>query len=218
MPIRIVLADDHSMLREGLRSMLEKEPDMSVVGEAANGRDAVSEVVRLKPDVVVMDVSMPGLNGMEAARQVSEKCRGTRIVALSMHTQERYVIEMLKAGASGYVVKMSATDELILAIRAVYRRETFLSPKVAGILVANRLGRGSAEGRGEAFALLTPREREVLQLLAEGKTAKKTAEILKLSASTVDVHRKNIFDKLDVESIAELTRYAIREGLVSLED
>jgi len=216
MSIRIVLADDHHIVRDGLRSLLEEQDDMEVIAEAENGRDAVALAAELRPDVVVMDVGMPDLNGMEATRQVLERARGTRIVALSMHSDRRFVAGMLEAGASGYVIKDAAFEELARAIRAAVDGRTFLCPAVAGVVVEDYLSR-PATGEPTPARPLTPREREVLQLLAEGGSTKQIAARLGVSVKTVETHRSRIMAKLDIRSVAELTKYAIREGLTSLD-
>ena len=216
MSIRIVLADDHHIVRDGLRSLLEEQGDMEVIAEAENGRDAVALAAELRPDVVVMDVGMPDLNGMEATRQVLKRARGTRVVALSMHSDRRFVAGMLEAGASGYVIKDAAFEELARAIRAVVDGRTFLCPAVAGVVVGDYLNRRAA-GEPAPARPLTPREREVLQLLAEGSATKQIAARLGVSVKTVETHRSRIMAKLNIRSVAELTKYAIREGLTSLD-
>lgn len=216
MSIRIVLADDHHIVRDGLRSLLEEQGDMEVIAEAENGRDAVALAAELRPDVVVMDVGMPDLNGMEATRQVLERARGTRVVALSMHSDRRFVAGMLEAGASGYVIKDAAFEELARAIRAAVDGRTFLCPAVAGVVVEDYLNRRAADEPTPARPL-TPREREVLQLLAEGSATKQIAARLGVSVKTVETHRSHIMAKLNIHSVAELTKYAIREGLTSLD-
>ena len=231
--MKVLLADDHRIVREGLRSLLESQPDLEVVAEASDGRQAVEMARELGPDVVVMDVAMPQLNGIEATRQLASGDTDMKIVALSMHSDRRYVSEALKAGASGYVLKDGAFDELVSAIRAVISDRVYLSPRVAGVVVddyVRRLpSRGSngsgalpaAEGappaRRSAFDALTPREREVLQLMAEGYATKEVAHRLHVSVKTVETHRRQIMEKLDLHSVAELTKYAIREGLTTLE-
>lgn len=216
MNIRIVLADDHHIVRDGLRSLLEEQDDMQVLAEAENGREAVALAVRLRPDVLVMDVGMPDLNGMEATRQVCDRAPGTRVVALSMHSDRRFVTDMLEAGASGYVIKDAAFEELARAIRIVREGHTFLCPAVAGAIVEDYLGRRAAAQPALARPL-TPREREVLQLLAEGRSTKQIAGRLSVSIKTVETHRSHIMAKLRIRSVAELTKYAIREGLTSLD-
>ena len=216
MRIRIVLADDHHIVRDGLRSLLEEQEDMEVIAEAENGREAVALALRLRPDIVVMDVGMPDLNGIEATRQVCDGAPGTRVVGLSMHSDRRFVAGMLEAGASGYVIKDEAFEELARAIRAVREGRTFLCPAVAGVIVEDYLGRRAASQSAPARPL-TPREREVLQLLAEGRSTKQTAGRLGVSVKTVETHRSHIMAKLGIRSVAELTTYAIREGLTSLD-
>ena len=233
--MKVLLADDHRIVREGLKSLLESQPDLEVVAEASDGRQAVEMARDLGPDVVVMDVAMPQLNGIEATRQLASDDRGWKIVALSMHSDRRYVSEALKAGASGYVLKDGAFDELINAIRAVVTDKVYLSPRVAGVVVDDYVRRlptrgnggatgatagqeeGVAHARRSAFDALTPREREVLQLMAEGYATKEVAHRLHVSVKTVETHRRQIMEKLDLHSVAELTKYAIREGLTTLE-
>ena len=235
--MKVLLADDHRIVREGLKSLLESQPDLQVVAEASDGRQAVEMARDLAPDVVVMDVAMPLLNGIEATRQLAGDGPGMKIVALSMHSDRRFVSEALKAGASGYVLKDGAFDELITAIRAVTADRVYLSPRVAGVVVEdyvrhlparNGHGNGGAAGshpgpeeygsaRRSAFDALTPREREVLQLMAEGFATKEVAARLHVSVKTVETHRRQIMEKLDMHSVAELTKYAIREGLTTLD-
>nr|WP_319775882.1 response regulator transcription factor [uncultured Sphaerochaeta sp.] len=216
MTIKILLAEDHKIVREGLRSLLEKEPGFDVVGEAENGRKAVQLASRLNPDVIIMDISMPDLNGIEAARQILRDNQNVRVLALSMHSDKRFVADILKAGASGYLLKDGAFEELAGAIRAVANGQTYLSPAIAGAVIQDYLRRIS-EPDQSVFALLTPREREILQLLSEGKSTKEIASCLTVSVKTIETHRRRIMEKLDIHTIAELTKYAIREGLTSLE-
>ena len=216
MSIRILLADDHKITRQGLRSLLDKQSDMEVVAEAEEGRTAVRLVRELLPDVVIMDVSMPDLNGMEAARQITREFDDVRIVALSMHSDSLFVTEMLKSGALGYLLKDCAFEELALAIRAVVAGKTYLSPSISGVVVDNYLHRLS-KADFSTLEVLTSREREVLQLLAEGKSTKQIALKLHISVKTVETHRRQIMNKLDIHTVAELTKYAIRKGLTSLE-
>jgi DNA-binding NarL/FixJ family response regulator len=230
--MKVLLADDHRIVREGLKSLLQSQPDLEVVAEAADGRQAVEMARNLSPDVVVMDVAMPQLNGIEATRQLACQDPAMKIVALSMHSDRRFVSEALKAGASGYVLKDGAFDELISAIRSVVADRVYLSPRVAGAVVddyVRRLPDGRRDGaphpgtddphdaRRSAFDALTPREREVLQLMAEGYATKEVAHRLHVSVKTVETHRRQIMEKLDLHSVAELTKYAIREGLTTLE-
>jgi DNA-binding NarL/FixJ family response regulator len=213
MAIRTILADDHKMFRDGLRALIEKEQDIKVIGEAENGRTTVQLARELSPDVVVMDIGMPDLNGVEATRQIVTQCPSVRVIALSMHSDKRFVTEMLHAGASGYLLKDCAFQELAQAIRTVARNQAYLSPRIAGVVVTDYAGRLPAT----KVAALTPREREVLQLLAEGKNTKEIASALNVSVKTVETHRAQIMERLDLHSVAELTKFAIREGLTSLE-
>ncbi len=217
MTTRILLADDHKIVRDGLRSLLAAEKDMEVIGEAENGRRAVELVEKLRPGVVVMDVAMADLNGIEATRQIADAVPGIKIIALSMHSDRRFVQGMLAAGASGYLLKDAAFEELANAIRAAERGEVYISPAVAGVVVDGFIHSGPARD-SSPFELLTPREREVLQLLAEGQSTKQTASKLGVSVKTIETHRSRMMNKLGMRSVAELTKYAIREGLTSLGD
>jgi len=216
MNIKILLAEDHKITRQGLRSLLEKQPDMKVVAEAEDGRTAVSLVRELLPDVVIMDVTMPELNGVEATRQIIGEHENVKIIALSMHSDTLFVSEMLKSGASGYLLKDCAFEELARAIRTVIAGETYLSPAISGVVVDDYLYRLSKAGFSDSD-VLTDREREVLQLLSEGKSTKQIALKLHISVKTVETHRRQIMNKLDIHTVAELTKYAIRKGLTSLE-
>ena len=216
MSIRILLADDHKITRQGLRSLLDKQSDMEVVAEAEEGRTTVRLVRELLPDVVIMDVSMPDLNGMEATRQIKGEFGDVKIVALSMHSDSLFVTEMLKSGASGYLLKDCAFEELARAIRTVVAGKTYLSPSISGVVVNDYLHRLS-KADFSGLDVLTSREREVLQLLAEGKSTKQIALKLHISVKTVETHRRQIMNKLDIHTVAELTKYAIRKGLTSLE-
>ena len=212
--IRILLADDHRMIRQGLKSLLEKHVDMKVVGEAENGRDAVAMVAEHRPDVVVMDLHMPELNGVDATRGAIAAHPGVKVICLSAHANERMTAEILKAGAAGYVLKEGAFDELNTAIRTACGGKVYLSPSVASMLV-NDLVRGRGEP-ASVFSTLSNREREVLQLITEGKTTKEIAFNLHVSVKTAETHRRNLMEKLQIDSIAELTKFALREGLTSL--
>jgi DNA-binding NarL/FixJ family response regulator len=216
MAIKIVLADDHQIVRHGLRTLLSGEPDMKVVAEADNGRAALRLVKELRPDIVIMDISMPDLNGIEATRQVREEHPGVKVIALSMHSDSLFVLNMLKAGASGYLLKDCALEELVQAIRAVMKGKTYLSPGISDIVIKDFVSGWTSTG-GSAFGTLSHREREVLQLMAEGHPTTKIGEILCVSVKTVEAHRKSIMNKLGIRSIAELTKYAIRQGITSLE-
>jgi DNA-binding NarL/FixJ family response regulator len=214
MTIKVLIADDHQIVREGLRSMLEKEPEIRVVGEAEEGRTTLRLARELAPDVIIMDVAMPDLNGIEATRQITAEFPTINIIALSMHDDRRFVLNMLKAGAKGYLLKDSAFKELAKAIRAVVANKTYLSSEIADIVVKDYLASATSD-ESSVFTMLTPREREVLQLIAEGKTTNQTAEHLHISIKTVETHRTQIMAKLKVKGIAELTKYAIREGLIA---
>ncbi len=216
MTTRIVLADDHKILRDGLRSLLEQQPDMQVIAEADNGRATVKLAQDLKPDVVVMDIGMPDLNGIDATKQIVSKARGVKVVALSMHSDKRFVQGMLSAGASGYLLKDSAFDELARAIQAVVANQTYLSPEIAGVVVETMVNKAPA-GRARVQVNLTDREREVLQLMSEGKSTKQIAATLDVSIKTIETHRSRIMEKLGIHSVAELTKFAIREGLTSVD-
>ena len=215
MTIRVILADDHRILREGLKTMLETQPDVEVIGEAENGRDARDLAGELAPDIVIMDIGMPGLNGVEATRQIVSRFPGVRVLALSMHSDKRFVSEVLRAGACGYLLKDSAFEELARALEAVARGQTYLSPAISGLVIDGFVSRSRSDSHGAAD-LLTPREREVLQLIAEGASTKDVANHLHISAKTASTHRQHIMGKLDMHSVSELTKYAIREGLTSL--
>ena len=216
MAIRIILADDHKVVREGLCSILERESDMEVIAQAQDGRRAVELARKLSPDVIVMDVMMPDLNGLEATRQIVNEQSNIKIVALSMHSDRGFVTEMLKAGASSYLPKESPAKEVIAAIRTVVKNGVYLPPSLANLVIEDFV-RKPAKTKSGAFSVLTAREREVLQLLAEGRSIKQAAALLHVSTSTIETHRRNIMEKLDIHSVAELTKYAIREGLTPLE-
>ncbi|MBA7662460.1 Transcriptional regulatory protein DegU [subsurface metagenome] len=216
MTIKILLADDHRIMRDGLSALLKNEPDIEVVAEAENGREAVEMSRKLKPNVVVMDMSMSGLNGVEATRQILALDDNVKVLVLSMHADKRFVMGALSAGASGYVLKDCAFEELVRAIHTVAMNQTYLSPSIAGIVVESY--RRSQTSPTQSFPVLTPREREVLQLVTEGASAKKIASILNVSMKTVETHRQHVMEKLNAHSVAELTKYAIREGLTSLDN
>ncbi|MFO1521449.1 MAG: response regulator transcription factor [Kiritimatiellia bacterium] len=215
MKLRILLADDHTLLREGLKTLLERESDLQVVADVANGRLAVRKAEELRPDVVVLDVDMPELNGIEAARQLSAAHPRLRIVCLSMHSGARFVDAMLEAGALGYVLKNEAAKTLVTAIRKVAGGEVYLSPEINTGLVRRYVRKQPAAG-GTAFTALSDREREVLQLIAEGASSKEISTKLGVSEKTVSTHREHIMAKLDLHNVADLTRYAIREGIAKL--
>lgn len=210
--MRLLLCDDHRMMRDGLRAILEKE-GLEVVGEASNGHDVIELARRLRPDIVVMDISMPDLNGIDATRALVGELRGIKVIGLSMNADQRYVMAMFKAGAAGYLLKNGASDELIRAVRAVATDLTYVSPSIAAAVVDRAVAPPLVTAT--ARKALSPREREVLQLLAEGNGSKEIASRLNLSVATVESHRRQIVEKLDIHSIAQLTKYAIREGLTS---
>lgn len=216
MSIKVLLADDHQMLRDGLRFILALEDDVEIVGEVADGRSAVAMARTLAPDVVVMDIGMPDLNGVEATRQIKAENAKVRVIALSMHSDRRYVMRMLEAGASAYVLKAAAYDELRSALRAVSRGKSFLSPDITGVVIDEHI-RPPSEAGTSTYTTLGPREREIVQLLAEGHSSPEIARQLHISVRTVETHRRNIMSKLGVHNVAELTKYAIREGLTSLD-
>ncbi len=214
---KIVLADDHKIVRDGLRGLLEKEIDLNVVAEADDGRKAVELVREHHPDLVIMDVGMPNLNGIEATRQIVADAPNTKVIALSMHSRAQFVGRMLDAGARGYLLKDCAYEELVAAVRAVLAHRVYLSKGITGVVVDDYVRRRSVE-KPSTLATLTPREREILQLMAEGRSTKEIAHELHVSVKTVETHRLHIMEKLDIHSIAGLTKYAISEGLTSLDD
>jgi DNA-binding NarL/FixJ family response regulator len=214
MSTTILLVDDHRIVREGLRTLLGQQPDLEVVGEAADGRDAVAQARLLKPDVIVMDIAMPELNGVEATRLILAELPQARVVALSMYADRRFVAEILRAGALGYVLKDGAFEELALAIRTITEGKTYLSPSIAGLVVEELMQRTSAPG-SPSLGGLTPRERQVLKLLADGMRPREIAQELSISVKTVEVHKQNLMNKLEIHTASELTRFAIREGLTT---
>ncbi len=217
MNIKIILADDHKIVRDGLRSLLEKHSGMEVIAEAADGRNALKLVRELKPDVIVMDITMPDLNGIEATRQITSGYPNVKVIALSVNSDKLFVLGMLQAGATGYLLKDCAFEELADAIRAVVENHTYLSPEISDIVIKDYVCQSFTPNRAVTSSLTT-REREVLQLMAEGNATKMIASTLNVSVKTVETHRLHIMNKLNTRSVAELTKYAIREGLTSLED
>ena len=212
---RILVADDHTIVRQGLRAILEGEPDIEVVGEAADGREAVRKAVTLAPDVVIMDVSMPKMNGLEATARIVKGNPAIRVVALTMHSSEEYVFSLLKAGAKGYLLKESVSSDLVEAIHAVEGGGTYLHPSISTKVVEGYLKGPQTTTRTGMVDVLTPREREILQLIAEGHTNKEIAGMLVLSVKTIENHRTRIMDKLEIHNVAGLTRYAIDRGIAS---
>jgi two-component system response regulator NreC len=213
--IKIILADDHAVIRRGLRLVLEQQPDFEVVGEANDGREAVAMVEDLKPGIAVLDITMPNLNGIEAARQISAKHPEVGIIVLSMHADESFVLRALKSGARGYLLKESAEGDLINAIRLVSEGKSFFSPTVSRMLVQDYVRQLQDKDVEDSYELLTLRERELLQLIAEGKSNKDVAAMLNLSLYTVETHRSNILGKLNLHSVPELILYAVRKGVIS---
>lgn len=211
--IRILLADDHEVMREGLQSMLERQSDIEIVATVGTGRSAVRMVETLQPDVVIMDIGMPDLNGIDATRQITEKIKGVKVLCLSMHKEQSLIGSMLRAGAAGYIVKNCAGRELVQAIHTVFEGSTYISPIIAGDIV-QAFVRGRPEPAGSVYSDLSEREREVLQGIAEGRNTKAIADNLGISDKTVAAHRLKIMEKLDCHSVADLTRYAIRQGLI----
>jgi len=214
--MRILIADDHGIVREGLRSLIEKEPDMEVIGEAKDGMETVELARQLSPDIIIMDVSMPNLNGIEATRQILSENPKIKVIVLSIHVERRIVKEILGAGAAGYVLKTYLFEELSRALRSVLVNGYYLSPKVTNIVVGEYLDDSASMQAGDKVNL-TGREREILQLIAEGKTSKQIALISHISPKTVETHRRKLLDKIEASGVAELTKYAIREGITSVE-
>jgi RNA polymerase sigma factor (sigma-70 family) len=214
--IRLLLAEDHTIVRKGLRALLEGEVGVEVIGEAEDGREAVEMTRQLLPDVVLMDITMPGLNGLEATRQIKKWFPEVKVLVLTRHANEEYIFQILRAGASGYVVKKAAPTELVLAIQAVYRGDSFLSPSISRPVIEEYIRQAEAMIEN-SYDRLTDREREVLQLIAEGHSTQEIAELLHISIKTVQNHRARLMDKLNIYSTAELTRYAVRKGVISLD-
>jgi two-component system response regulator NreC len=214
---RVLLVEDHVVVRQGLKALFADEPDVEIVGEADDGRAALRYVSELQPDVVLIDISMPGMNGIEATRQIRQNYPDVKVVILSMHSNEEYVFQVLRVGASGYVLKQSDSSEVLTAIRAALAGGSFLSPPISRAVIDDYVRRAEARGQGNDLDLLTPREREVLQLLAEGLSNREIAEQLSISVKTVETHRSNMMSKLGVSSKTELVKYALRKGWASLE-
>ncbi|MCD4803360.1 MAG: response regulator transcription factor [Anaerolineales bacterium] len=215
--IRVVLAEDHTIVRQGLRSILEQQPGIEVIAEAENGREAVQIAEQLKPDLVLMDFSMPELNGLEATRQIKQRVPEVKVLILTRHANQEYVKSILGAGASGYLIKKSAADELVLAIQSVYKGNSFLDPSISKMVIEGYLHQAEGETQDQGLKI-TPRQREVLQLIAEGHPNREIASILHISVKTVDNHRANLMGKLGLSSTADLIQYAIRQGIISLDD
>ena len=214
--IRVVLADDHTIVRKGLSSLLEGEECIEVIGEAEDGREAIKLVEKLRPDIVVMDIAMPGLNGLEATRRLKRLYPEIKVLILSMYANEEYVFQTLQAGAQGYLVKKAAPSELVSAIKAISQGNSFLSPSISRTVIDEYIRRADKISEGDdAFQTLTARETEVLQLIAEGLKNREIAELLFISIKTVETHRAHVMDKLGIHSTAELTQYAISKGIIS---
>jgi two-component system response regulator NreC len=214
MKIRILLADDHTILRAGLKMMLNAQPDMEVVGEAQDGRQSIHEAQRLQPDIVLMDITMPDMNGIEATKQIKRLLPDIKVLILTMHEHDEYVFQALRAGASGYMLKEAADTDLISALRVIQSGQFYLSPTAQSVMVGDYLQRVRTGEEKDSYSSLTEREREILKLVAEGHTNNQIAERLVISPKTVDTHRTHIMDKLNLHSRAELVKYAMRRGLL----
>ncbi len=215
--IKILLAEDHTIVRQGLRSLLEQNSCMEVIGEAEDGKEAVQKAENLKPDIVLMDVSMPLLNGIEATRRIKKHWPEIKVLILTMHTTEEYIFQILRAGASGYIVKKAAHQELITAIQAVHKGDKFLSPSISKKVIEEYILKAGETIEQDSFERLTARERETLQLISEGKSNREIAELLFLSVKTVETHKANVMEKLELRTKADLIKYALRKGIISLE-
>jgi len=216
-PVEIVIADDHTIVRQGLKKLLEEEDGFKITGEAMNGLEAVQKVQMLKPDVIIMDIAMPVLNGIEAARQIKQSAVKTKVIILSMHDHTRYIRELLSIGVSGYLLKNAVSNDIIKAIKAAVRGETFLSSSISNRVIEDYVGMNRKTSQDELYNLLTNREREVFQMMVEGHPTKKISEILCLSPSTVKSHRANIMEKLKMENISKLIQYAIHLGIIDIQ-
>ncbi|OPX37830.1 MAG: hypothetical protein B1H12_03985 [Desulfobacteraceae bacterium 4484_190.2] len=215
--ITIILADDHTIVRQGLAMLLEGEPGFNVVGEAGNGREVVSKVERLKPDVVIMDISMPMLNGIEATRQIKKAMPQTKVIILSMHCHDRYIRELFSLGVSGYLLKDSTGSDIIKAIQAAMNGDTYMSPPVSRLIIEDYVSTKKKSFREDLYSTLSNREREVFQMIAEGHSTREISDILCISPSTVKTHRSKIMDKLRIENISQLVQFAIRIGIVDIQ-
>ncbi|MEO8480842.1 MAG: response regulator transcription factor [Acidobacteriota bacterium] len=213
--VTILLGDDHTLLRHGIRKILQEQPEWSVIDEAADGREAVAKAIALKPTVAILDIGMALLNGIEATRQIVKRAPGVQVLILSMHKEEEYVVQALKAGARSYILKDSADVDLIQAVTSVSRGQSFFSPAVAGIMLDDYMRHLSSKGVVDRYQLLSEREREILQLIAEGRSNKEVAQVLCISPATIQTHRSSILQKLDVHNMAELVLFAVRRGVIS---
>ena len=216
MSIKILVADNHGILRQGIASLVEKQDDMEVVGEADNGLHAVEMASELRPDVVIMDVTMPVLNGIEATRQIKEELPETKVLALSVHAKREFVLDMVRAGASGYMVKECVLDDLVRAIKAIMDNQSYLSPQIASIVLEGITKEGIFDSANRFREIMTSKENQILQLLTEGHSAKQIAAQLSLSVKTIEANRRQIMEKTDVDNLADLTKYAIRQGLITV--
>ena len=214
--IRLLVADDHKIFRQGITKLLEEESDLQVVGEAGDGREAVKKATELKPDLVLMDIAMANLNGLEATKQIKKVLPETKVIMVTMHKNEEYILQSFQAGASGFILKEGAVEELVNAIRSIYQDKSFLSPTISKTLIDAYLRKMETGKTETPFDLLTDREREVLQLIAEGYTNREVAKALFISVKTVEAHRAHIMQKLNIHDVAKLVKYAIQKGLVDL--
>ncbi len=214
--IKVLVADDHTILRQGIKSLLANEEEIEVIGEAKNGREALTIIEETLPDVILMDIAMPGLNGLEATRRIKKKFPRMKVLVLTMYTNEEYIFQILNAGANGYLVKETAFQDLISAIKAVYKNEAFMSPSISKKVINSYIKRAQNDEQ-EICEILTTREREILQLIAEGNSSKKIAELLFISPKTVETHRTHIMDKLNIHNRTGLVKYAIRKGIVDVD-
>lgn len=215
--IRVLLADDHAMVRQGVRALLEAEAFVEVVGEAADGREAIAKAEELRPDIVITDIGMPGLNGLEATRRIASLVPPIKVLVLTMYDDERYVQRILRAGASGYVLKQAVSADLVTAIQSIWQGESYLSPAISKKLINAFVRNGHTASAEDPYDLLTDREREVLQLVAEGHTNREIAELIYVGVKTVETHRANVMDKLGVRGLASLVRFAISRGLIAVD-
>jgi two-component system response regulator NreC len=214
--IKVLVADDHTILRQGIKSLLANEKEIEVIGEAKDGREALTIIEETLPDVILMDIAMPGLNGLEATRRIKKKFPRMKVLVLTMYTNEEYIFQILNAGANGYLVKETAFQDLISAIKAVYKNEAFMSPSISKKVINSYIKRAQKDEE-ETCEILTTREREILQLIAEGNSSKKIAELLFISPKTVETHRTHIMDKLNIHNRTGLVKYAIRKGIVDVD-
>lgn len=217
MSIKVFLADDHRMVREGFRLLLETQPDIKVVGEAGSGRDAVRQITKLGPDVALMDIAMPELNGIEATQQIHETCPSTKVIILSMYSTSQHISRAFKAGARGYILKESAGDDVIKAVRIVHAGKVFLCNEISEVVVGDYIHKGESQEVDDPLSRLSSREREILQLLVEGKSNSRIAELLYLSPKTIETYRSHLMQKLDISDLPSLVKFAIHHGITSVD-